>query len=124
MIKGVRAIVISSAILIAFYGMFLLIYGIPGISFPESLEPEILPQGGTLKFSPAFPQGLILLGCALTIIVGLLMRKPAISWLGVTVLFIFSVLFLHSIGSGLFPLIILLSLLLGVITFSCKLHNK
>ena len=108
------------ATLIALYGLFLLIIGMPEQYIYESVVligdiPERVHEEG-IRFHPDGARGLLTFLSPMVLIAGLLTRKLAIAWQGLLILFAFSGLFLFSVGATLLPIDVILLILLSNIT--------
>lgn len=103
---------------VAFYALRLLIVGEAWTVVPEVSITEALKQAprGIVRFSPTTRPVVVPLLAAAMLLAGLLTRKLVIAWIGLAVLFLFSALFLFSIGAGLLPMAGLLLILLTIIT--------
>ncbi len=114
--NATTAVAIFLAAVVALYGLFLAIAGVPGTVIREVSITEVPEKvQGSLQFSPS-PQGLVILLSAAMLISGLLMRKLTIAWLGLVILLVFSMLFLFGVGGGLLPIAGLLLISLSIVT--------
>jgi len=104
---------------VALYALFLLLVGVPGTVVYEVPITTVPEPGirGSMQFSPA-PQALVAILAAGAILVGLLTRKMIIAWIGLLILFVFSILFLFGVGGGLLPVAGLLMILLAIIQWN------
>jgi hypothetical protein len=105
----------SSDSMVAAYGLFLALVGMPGAVVQERVQGMDAPDAGVnIRYDP-IPHALIGVLAAAMILVGLLKQKLLIAWSGLVVLFAYSVLFLFSVGAGLLPVAVLLLILLIII---------
>lgn len=109
--KAATVLLAVTTIAVAVYSFFLIV---PGQSWTIVDEAT---QAREIVFVPA-PAAVIPLVCALSILVGLYLRKPKLYWLGLTCLSIFSGLFLFGIGGGLIPACLLIFVFLVILKFS------
>lgn len=114
--NATTAVAIFLAAVVALYGLFLVIAGVPGTVIREVSITEVPEKvQESPQFSPS-PQGLVFLLSAAILISGLLMRKLRIAWLGMVILLVFSMLFLFGVGGGILPIDGLLLILLSIVT--------
>lgn len=112
--KVATAVAVVLATAIAFYGLFLALVGIP-----VTLVQEYTPFGGTggenntIQYTT--PHALLGTLAAAMIIVGLLIRKMKVAWIGLATLFAYSTVFFFSIGILLLPVAAVLLILLNII---------
>jgi hypothetical protein len=102
------------AVLVGAYAVRLLVGGTLGVTVPETPlgNPNPTPFGSSyVPYSPALAP---LLASAL-VLVGLLVRRPLLSWMGAVLLLGFSFLFVFSAGGGFLPLAGLLIALLLIL---------
>jgi hypothetical protein len=118
-VKVATAVAVVLAAAVAFYGLFLALIGIS-----VTLVQEYTPFGGiggenkTIQYTT--PHALLGTLAAAMIIVGLLIRKMKVAWIGLTTLFAYSTVFLFSIGILLLPVAAVLLILLKIIHSSQK----
>ncbi|NJD54400.1 MAG: hypothetical protein FIB07_16245 [Candidatus Methanoperedens sp.] len=97
--KIATAVALVIALAVAFYGLFLALVGMPA-----TLVKAYNPFEGTggEKITIRYPTPHALLGtlAAAIIIVGLLMQKLKVAWIGLASLFAYSGVFLFSTGLG------------------------
>ena len=96
------------AALVGFYSLFLLVIGQPWTIAYEGGENR------SLQFILA-PSAFVPLLAAIVLLLGLLLRKKFMTWIGLAILLVFSLLFMFGIGGILLPATGLLFTLLIVI---------
>jgi hypothetical protein len=117
-VKVATAVAVVLASAVAFYGLFLALVGIP-----VTLVQEYTPFGGTAgenTIQYTTPHALLGTLAAAIIIVGLMIRKMKVAWIGLATLFAYSTVFLFSIGILLLPIAAVLLILLNIIHSSQK----
>jgi len=108
-VLDVLLIFISVCIII--YGLFITFVGVPGKRIVEVTEATLEKSQEIWHFTPA-PQGFIIVFSSVLLIIGLLGSREGISWLGIGILFVFSIIYLFGVGGGILPIAILLLVLL------------
>lgn len=117
LVNGSLALATLLLVIIASFSAILLVRGVPSNSVSEAsgLEGERIVR--EIVYQP-YPAAAAPLLAALLFLLGLLIRKLALAWLGLTVLLVFSLLFLFSSGAALLPLVGVLLVLLTILQFS------
>ncbi len=118
-VKAATAVAVVLAAAVAFYGLFLALVGMPATSVQE-YNPFEGTGGEKTAIRYSTPHALLGTLAAAMIIVGLLIRKLKVAWIGLATLFAYSAVFLFSTGIGLLPVAVVLLILLNVI-YSQKL---
>jgi hypothetical protein len=109
-------ILLASAVVL--FALRLLIIGVPLTVVPAVPEgTQELPEVVDTKYMP-YPFAVVPLIAMILFIGGLLTRRLLISWIGWTILGIFSVLFLFSSGAALLPAVGVLLILLIIISYT------
>ena len=111
-ISTLAAILLTA--LVAFYSLFLLVIGQPWTIAYEGVDNR------GLLFIPA-PPAFVPLLAATVLLLGLLIRKKLMAWIGLAILLAFSLLFMFGIGGILLPATGLLFTLLIVIQFGSRI---
>ena len=104
------------AAMVAVYALSLLVFGQPWILAYEGGENR------GLQFIPALAAFVPLVAVAM-LLLGLLTRKKLMTWIGLAILLIFSLLFLFGIGGILLPVSGLLFISLVVIQIGSRITN-
>lgn len=110
---------------VAIWSTYLLVVGQPAVRVPvqvtvvpvtprenipiETPDTTIVREPYQPAFVPLVASGLLL--------VGLVIGQLRISWLGLIILIVFSILFFFSVGAGLLPVAAALLILLGIIQY-------
>ncbi len=112
--QGAAVSAILIAAVIALLGLYAAIVGFPqsSISITGTLTGT---QEETVMFQYHYIRGLFYALAAVVIIGGILYAKLRISWFGLALLFVLSVLFLFSSGAALLPVDVVLLILLIII---------
>ena len=105
------ALLIFISVCVTIYGFFITFVGVPGKRIVEVTEATLEKSQEIWHFTPA-PQGFIIVFSSVLLIIGLLGSREGVSWLGIGILFVFSVVFLFGIGGGILPIATLLLVLL------------
>ncbi len=109
--KVAAVVVILMCAIVAIYALFLLVIGQPWVTVSEGNADQ------QVMFVRAYPAITPFLA-AITIVIGVVVRKQTILWIGNLVLFTFSVLFVFGIGGAILPIasITLLSTVLLILS--------
>lgn len=109
--KVAAVVVILMSAIVAIYALFLLVIGQPWVTVSEGNADQ------QVMFVRAYP-AIIPFLAATTIVIGVVVRKQTILWIGNLVLFTFSVLFVFGIGGAILPIasITLLSTVLLILS--------
>jgi hypothetical protein len=117
MIARVAAIgVVLLALIIAAYGIYLLVVGVTVVSMPA--VPVGTPPGPASTATVPVMLGVIPMTAGGLILVGLVVRRIWLAWLGAAVTSLFAGLLVFSIGGILVPVAAVLFVLLGVLTWT------
>jgi len=108
--------VILLALIIVAYGVYLLVVGVTVVSMPE--VPVGTPPGPASTATVPVMTGVIPMIAAGLILVGWTLRRIWLAWLGAAITSLFAWLFVFSIGGILVPVVAVLIVLLGVVTWN------
>jgi len=112
-VKAATAVIIVMTTAVALYGFFLALVGMPATSVQE--YNPLGTDGEKTTIQQLSPHALLATLAAAMIIIGLLIRKLKIAWIGLAILFAYSAIFLFSTGGGLLPIAVILLILLAII---------
>lgn len=135
MAAAILAVFIAAGV--AMWSAYLLVVGMPGVRVPVEIvhvTPEVprTPLAATTEVSRGdatqearratvvhepYPPAIVPLLASGLMVIGLFIGRLRVSWIGLAILFGFSVLFLFSMGAGLLPVDITLLALLGIIQY-------
>lgn len=119
--KSAIAMATVLTIAIVIFGVFIAFIGVPTTQVQE-YNPSENTGGVETIIQQTSPHGLIATLAALLMLVGLMMQKLKIAWVGLAFLFTYSVLFLFSTGALLLPIDIVLLILLVIIQLNKNKH--
>jgi hypothetical protein len=107
--------VVLLALMVAGYGLYLLVVGVTVVSMPA--VPEGTPPGPTSTGAMPVLQGLIPAVAGGLVMVGLVLRQIWLAWAGALLASLFAGLFVLGIGGAVVPVAVALLVLLGVVTW-------
>jgi hypothetical protein len=104
------------ALIVAAYGLYLVVIG-QEITFVPAVPPgDPLPEG-TTRNVPAM-QGLIPAAAGLLVVIGMAIRGLLVAWIGAAIATAFAALFLFGVGGALLPVVAALGVALGINTWA------